>query len=375
MDPEIIEKQKKAMAAEGFDALISISPENVTYTTGTVVPSQSLMRWRHAVCIVTADGRVAMVVIDMEETTVRAIGEIADLRIYREFIEDPMDKLCDALADLKLERATIGIEMEYLPAKDLTTLQRRLPSVQFVGAGEIFHKLRQIKTHGELSLLRSISRITDRAIGDALKNARAGMTEMDLAGLLVSGIFAAGAENFKLMIIASGERSQYPNVGPTQRVLKNGDLIRMEIFGMKNGYHAGVCRTAVVGNPTPEQEKIWNNLIECKYLVMDLIKPGAASREIYARFLEKFCALGFDPISFVGHGIGLFLHEEPYLGRYGNSFLDEGMVLGIEPLVYIPGRMGLQNKDMVAVTRSGCELLSDVTPTDKLIRIINHENN
>ncbi len=368
MDQEIIDRQIKAMAEEGLDALVSISPENVTYTTGIVVPSQSLMRWRHAISVVTADGRIAMVVIDMEETTVRAAG-IRQLGVYREFVEDPMSKLAETLTDLKLDLGRIGIEMEYLPVKDLMTLQDSLPSLQLVAADGIFNTLRQIKSRRELELLRLLSRITDKAIGDALKSARAGMTEMELAGLLLGGIFAAGAENFKLMIIASGERSQYPNVGPTERVLKKSDLIRMEIFGVKNGYHAGVCRTAVVGDPAEEQETIWANLIECKYLVMDLIKPGAASREIYEKFLKKFSQLGFDPISFVGHGIGLFLHEEPYLGRYGDRILQEGMVLGIEPLVYLPGRMGLQNKDMVAVTAKGCELLSDVTVTDELIRI------
>lgn len=369
MNPEIIERQKKAMMERGLDALISISPENVAYTTGIVVPSQSLMRWRHAVAVVAADGQVAMVVIDMEETTVRAHGGVKELRVYREFTEDPMDKLCELLTDLKLERAKLGIEMEYIPGKDLATLQRKLPQVVFVAADDLFQELRQIKTREELGLLRTLSKITDKAIYDALKRARTGITEMELAGLLVSGLFAAGAENFKLIIVASGERSQFPNVGPSERVIKKGDVIRMEIFGVKNGYHAGVCRTAVAGSPTPEQEKIWANLIECKYLVMDLIKPGAGCREVYQRFLKKFGALGFEPISFVGHGIGLFLHEEPYLGRYASKTLEEGMVLAIEPLVFIPGRMGLQNKDMIAVTRSGCELLSDYTPTDKLIRV------
>jgi len=369
MDPEIIEKQKKAMAAGGLDALIAISPENVAYTAGFVVPSQPLMRWRHAMGVVTAGGGVAMVVVDMEATTVRGHGDVQQLRLYHEFVDDPMDKLCELLAELKLDRARLGIEMEYLPAKDLQTLQRKLPGARLVPADGIFHRLRQVKTPAELALLRSLSRITDRAIGDALKGAREGMTEMDLAGLLVGRIFAGGAENFKLLIVATGERSQYPNVGPTHRVIERGDVIRMEIFGMRGGYHAGVCRTAVVGDPTPEQDKIWANLIECKYLVMSLVRPGARSGEIYRKFLRKFGELGFEPISFVGHGIGLFLHEEPYLGRYGDKTLEEGMVLGIEPLVYIPGRMGLQNKDMISVTRDGCELLSDQTPTDKLIRI------
>ncbi|MEE9185908.1 MAG: Xaa-Pro peptidase family protein, partial [Candidatus Binatia bacterium] len=258
MNQEIIAKQKKAMAAEGLDALISLSPENVAYTAGFVVPSQSLMRWRHAVCIVTADSRITMLVIDMEETTVRSHDGIQDLRVYREFTDDPMDKLCDAFTDLKLEQAKIGIEMEYLPAKDFMTLKRKLPDADFHPADGIFHRLRQVKTDEELNLLRSLSKITDKAISSALTHAKVGMSEMDLAGTLTRGIFEGGAENFKLMIIASGERSQYPNVGPSGRVLQEGDLIRMEIFGILNGYHAGVCRTAVVGNPTPEQEKIWD---------------------------------------------------------------------------------------------------------------------
>lgn len=369
MNPEIVAKQSQAMREKGLDALISLSPENVTYTTGIVVPSQSLMRWRHAIAVVTADGKVHMVVIDMEESTVRAHGGVGELRVYREFVDDPMETLCELLTGMKLARAKLGIEMEYIPGRDLATLKRRLPHADFVEADGIFHELRQAKTKDEIALLRGLSKITDKAICDALKHTRAGMTEMDLAGRLVSGLFTGGAEQFKLMIIASGERSQFPNVGPSQRVIQRGDVIRMEIFGVKNGYHAGVCRTAVVGAPTAEQEKIWANLIECKYLVMSLVKPGASCREVYENFLKKFSALGFEPISFVGHGIGLFLHEEPYLGRYANKTLEEGMVLAIEPLVFIPGRMGMQNKDMIAVTKDGCELLSDYTPTDRLIRV------
>jgi Xaa-Pro aminopeptidase len=368
MNPEIIERQKNALGAAGLDALVALSPENVTYTTGIVVPSQSLMRWRHAAAVVTPDGPAAMLAIDMEESTVKSHGGVKNVRVYREFSDDPMEKLSELLIDLGLERGRLGFELEYLPARDFLTLQRKLPRATIVAADGVFNRLRAVKSRAEIELLRDLSKITDRAIGDTLRSARAGTTEMELAGRLVGGVFAGGAEHFKLMIIASGERSQYPNVGPTGRALKTGDLIRMEIFGMKNGYHAGVCRTAVVGAPTAEQEKIWKNLIECKYLVMEMIKPGAACREVYRKFLKHFGSLGFDPISFVGHGIGLFLHEEPYLGRYGDEILEEGMVLAIEPLVYIPSRMGLQNKDMLAVTRNGCELLSDQTPTDDLIR-------
>ncbi len=369
MDPEIISRLRKRIDAAGLDAIIASSPENVTYVSGFVVPSQSLMRWRHAAVIVTAVGRISMVAIDMEATTVKAHAGIDDLRIYREFTDEPMDKLAESIRDLNLDRCKIAVEMEFLPAKDFATLQRNLPDVNWVAADTIFNKARQIKTPNELALLRSLSKLTDKALGDALRSAKVGMSEMELAGTLLTSLFGGGAESYKLMIIASGERSQFPNVGPTDRKLKAGDIIRMEIFGQKNGYLTGVCRTAVVGDATPEQYKIWSNLIECKYLVMDLIKPGASCPEIYRKFLQKFSELGFEPISFVAHGIGLHLHEEPYMGRYGNEIVEAGMVGAFEPLVYIPGRFGMQNKYMFCVTEKGCELLSDVTPTDELLRV------
>ncbi len=369
MDQEIVSRLVRRIAAEKLDAIVAVSPENVTYISGFVVPSQSLMRWRHAAVILTADGRLSMVAIDMEATTLKAHAGIDDLRIYREFSDDPMDKLADALKELKLERSRVAIELDYLPARDFQTLRQNLPGVAWAAADAIFNKARQIKTPGELALLRSLSKLTDKAIGDALRSAQVGTSEMELAGTLLTSLFAGGAESYKLMIIASGERSQFPNVGPSERRLERGDIIRMEIFGQKSGYLTGVCRTAVVGDATPEQYKIWSNLIECKYRVMELIKPGASCPDVYRKFLQKFSELGFEPISFVAHGIGLHLHEEPYMGRYGNEVVEAGMVGAFEPLVYIPGRFGMQNKDMFCVTEKGCELLSDVTPTDTLLRV------
>ena len=101
-----------------------------------------------------------------------------------------------------------------------------------------------------------------------------------------------------------------------------------------------------------------------------MIKPGASTREIYDAFIRHLGKLNLPPISFVGHGIGLHLHEEPYLGCYSDEPLEAGMVLGIEPLVYDSGYgFGMQNKDIVLVTESGSELLSDVTNTDALVTI------
>src|SRR5262249_10878066 len=290
--------------------------------------------------------------------------------VWREFAGDCMAVFARALRDLGLASARVGLELDYLPARDYAALRETLPTARLEPAEALFARQREIKTASELDLLRRLSRLTDAAIHDALATAKAGTTELEIAGAVTGAIYAGGAEHFKLLIVASGERSQYPNVGPTERALREGDLIRLEIFGVLNGYQTGVCRTGVVGEPTAEQQRIWRNLVESKYMLLELLRPGASSDAIYAAYLEKFKELGFGkPISFVGHGIGLHLHEEPYLGGAPNRTLEAGMVLGVEPLVYHPGHWGLQLKDMVAITPDGCELLSDYTATDALFPV------
>jgi Xaa-Pro dipeptidase len=374
MRKEIIDRQVQAMRAAGLDAMISCSPENFAYLTGFVVPSQPLIRHRHAMVTVTADGRTAMFGVDMEATTIRRREPDTPTRIWAEFTDSAMLVLAEQLKELGLASSRIGIEMDYLPAGDFARLSRALPQAAFEPCEALIARLRQIKTTEEIELLRRLSRIADRSITDALAAVIAGDTEMDIATHMTRNIYTLGAEHFKLMIVATGERSQLPNVGPSERRLERGDVCRVEIFSVIAGYQAGVCRTAVVQQAPPHAERIWQNLVECKYLIMDMIKPGASCRAIYEAFLRKLSELNLPPISFVGHGIGLHLHEDPYIGKTpeigktGDARLEAGMVLGVEPLCYQTGHgYGMQNKDMMLVTESGCELLSDYANTDHLL--------
>jgi Xaa-Pro dipeptidase len=369
MRQDVIARQTAAMRDAKLDALISVSPENFAYVTGFLSPTQPLMRWRHAMALVTEDGRTSLVVVDMEANTIRSKAPAGtDIAVWREFKFDAMKVLADVLRKRGLAESHIGIELDYLPAGDFAELRELLPGAEFTGAQSLLARLRQIKTPGEIEVLRRLSRIADKAITDAYHCVHAGSSEMELAVALTRGVYEQGAEYFKLMIVATGERSVFPNVGPTARILEHGDVCRVEIFPMLGGYHAGVCRTAAVGRPPPEAERIWANLTACKYLLLDAIKPGASSRAIYELYLGKVSELGLPPISFIGHGIGLHLHEDPYLGPTEDQRLEAGMVLGIEPLVYETGfGFGMQNKDMVLVTPGGCELLSNYADTDRLI--------
>jgi Xaa-Pro dipeptidase len=375
MRTEIIGRQVEAMKASALDAIISCSPESFSYAAGFVVPTQPLIRHRHAMVIVTAGGKVEVFGVDMEASTIKKREPKVPVRIWAEFSDDPMLVLADQLSSCGLAQARIGIEMDYLPAGDLARLSKALPRARFEACEGLLARLRQIKTKDEIALLRKLSRISDQAITEALGAVGAGDTEMDIAGELTRRIYELGAEDFKLLIVATGERSQLPNVGPSERKLQRGDVCRVEIFSVIGGYQAGVCRTAVVQEAPPMAERIWQHLVDCKYQIMKMVEPGASCRAIYDAFIAKLQEMKLPPISFVGHGIGLHLHENPYLGKTPilgepgkDAPVEENMVFGVEPLCYQTGYgFGMQNKDMLLVTASGSELLSDYANTDKLI--------
>jgi Xaa-Pro aminopeptidase len=336
---------------------------------GFVVPSQPVLRWRHAAAIVTRDGRRAILTVDMEATTVKNLQPEEDVRVWQEFQENAMLQLADLLRDLGLASARVGLETDYLPVRDMEALSALLPQTRWEPCHPIFNRLRMIKTPRELDLMRTLARITDRSIKEALESVRAGDTEMDLAGAVTTNLFRHGAQDFKWLILASGERSQYPNVGPTMRKLERGDIVRLEVFGALNGYHAGICRTAVVQQASPEVEEIWSNIVACRDLIFEGAADGARAAAIHRTVMDRFEELGWPPMDFVGHGIGLFVHEDPYLGPDAEARLETGMVLGVEPVLLVPGAYGFQVKDIVTVGPEGSELLSDVTNTDRLLVI------
>lgn len=369
INADVLAKLVPAIEAAALDGLIAISPENFTYLTGFSVPSQEPLRWRHAAVLVTAAGEHSVLCVDMEETTVRAALPESTLHVWEEFAENAMEVLAKSIQDAGLADGVVGIELDYLPARDYDRLRDLLPRVSFRAVQDLLGESRRIKTPREIELLRRLSLATDDAIAAGFAQIQVGQTELQLAGNVITRLFENGVQKQRGMVCATGERSHFPNVGPTDRKLRRGDLIRFEVFGVLDGYHAGICRTAVVGEPTAEQQDVWDVLVACRRQALASLRPGASSRAIYDTYNERFSVLPFDPISFVGHGIGVYLHENPYVGRYTDEAIEDGLVLGVEPLVYAHGEFGMQIKDMVHVGEDGATVLSNVMDAERLHRV------
>ena len=168
MRQEIIARQRRIMADNGLDALVAVSPENFAWTTGFVVPSQPILRWRHAMVVVKADGTHAVVAVDMEETTVRNRLPGEEIRVWGEFTDSAMACLAELSSDLGL---ALGAHRhrDGLPAgrRFRGPAARAAAGAAFSAAEQLFARSRQIKTPEEIALLRRLSRIADASITDA----------------------------------------------------------------------------------------------------------------------------------------------------------------------------------------------------------------
>ena len=269
MQIEVVRRITTDLSNRGLDAIVTTSPESFSYLNGFPVPSQALLRHRHAISILSADGVLSLLIVDMEEATVRALSPDTPLAVWREFSESAMKRLADELRSRGLDAGRIGLEFKYLSTGDYVELSNLCPNSKLEACDDILRDARQIKTTGEIDLMRRLARISDTAILQAMRAIHEGSSEFDFAAALTTNIFSQGAEQFRLMIVATGERSQLPNVGPTARRMQAKDVCRFEIFSVIRGYQVGVCRTAVVGSAPPEAERLWVHLIEGKHIVRE----------------------------------------------------------------------------------------------------------
>lgn len=364
-----MKRERVFMQEKGLDALVAISPENVAYSIGCVIPSQFFARRRHAISIIPLEGSPVLIVADMEEGHAKSYSLIQDIRSYREFLQDPIDLLADVLNEKKLDHGRMGMELTYIPTRDFEILHKRLPKVEFVECEEIFGELYAIKNEKQIDILRRVARAAEKAIKEGFETIRPGMNEYELARTMINRFYSEGGDNIRLLIVGSGERSSYPNVGPSDRVIKKGDLIRVDFLGLSEYFMSDVCRTAVVGEPTKKQKQIWHKLVETKDKVLETVKPGVKACQIYDAYLKVWTSFGLNPLRFIGHGLGLSTHERPLLSDFDKLVLQEGMVFCIEPLLLTPSVEGYHLEDEILITKDGYKILTNLMDTSELYEI------
>ena len=370
MEHEVLRKLRAAMLRAGHDALVAFSQDNVTYTAGFLVPSHASNRFRRTITILAGEQFAAQVVVNVEENLARERSRFTDIRAYNQFTQDPADVLADALVEAGAASGQIAIELDYVPAQDYIRLRERLPAAKFVPCRELYFNARMIKTNEEISLLKQVGRLTDRVVGDVLREVRPGITEKSLAQMIGNLMLEGGCDGLKCQV-GSGVRSGITNCAPTDKPIESGDILRVEVLGDMKHYRSNGTRTAILAEPTGEQRAIWSVMIGARETCKAMLKPGTAVADLYRTYVKYLRDRGIEPtLKFLGHGIGQTIHEEPYITDSRSVVLEPNITCTMEPLYMIPGRMGFHVEDMYLITPDGFEALTGtITPNDELIPV------
>jgi len=370
MEHELLRKLRSAMAKAGHDALVAFSQDNVTYTAGFLVPSHASNRFRRTITVLAGETFAAQIVVNVEENLAKQRSRFSDIRAYNQFTEDPADLLADALLEAGVGSGRIAIELDYMPAQDYIRLRERLPRATFVPCRELYFNARMVKTDEEIAVLAEVGRLTDRVMGEVLREIRPGMTEKSVAQIVGNRMLEGGCDGLKCQV-GSGVRSGITNCTPTEKAIEKGDIVRVEILGDMKQYRSNVTRTAVVGEPTDEQRDIWKVMIGARETCKSMLRPGTAVADLYRTYVKHLRDHGIEPtLKFLGHGIGQTIHEEPYITETRSVVLEPNITCTMEPLYMIPGRMGFHVEDMYRITPTGFEAMTGaITPNDELIRI------
>ena len=358
---EITDLQREMLKKYHLDAMVTMTPENITYVTGAYIPTQVTVRSRKVIHIITEKNDPVVIVVNIEEPIMRAQSWMDPKSIinYNEFTQNPMMIAIDKLKEFGMETKRIGMELSYLSAIDMDLMHKELPHAEIVNADAAYEEMRFIKMQFELDRIISFGSNIEEVIYGAFASARAGMTEKDIYRFISNGFAEiAKGDKMSMPMVGSGVRSCLLNGEPTDKVLEKGDIVRVDVMGTKDNYYCDCCRTAVVGTPTEHQAETWSKLVKAHDDAIAQIKPGVSTKTIYDNFARQFTEWGFKPVAFIGHGLGLTLHEEPYINTYKDTTLRENMVLCVEPIHVIDGECGYQLENEVLVTADGHRMIT-----------------
>lgn len=265
---------------------------------------------------------------------------------------------------------TIWFEDEHIPYKTYRNLSNALKEAELIPANDNISNVRVIKTDSEVSSMRRAASLADSALTYISKLVKTGMTEKQAA--LEIEVYLRRNCGVKMafdIIVASGINAALPHAQPTDRVIGSNDHVILDFGADIGGYRSDMTRTLIIGNPEPEILKIYNIVLEAQLKALCALRPGAAGKEIDRIAREHIEQNGYGKYfgHGLGHGVGLNIHEAPKLSEKSTDVLEPGMVVTVEPGIYLPGIGGVRIEDMVVITEDGME---NLTSSPKYLRDI-----
>lgn len=345
------ERLAQAVAARGLDLLLISAPANVRWLTGFTGSS--------GVALVGADGtRLFLTDFRYEAQSAAQLAPSWDKQIVSGELLGPglAGRLPgDGGAVLGFDDRHVSVHAEGALAAALGE------RVTLELAGGLVEELRVVKDDAEIAAIRAAAQLADAALNEVLGRGLAGRTEADIALDLEITMRRAGAQAISFSpIVASGAHGALPHAEPRAIVIEPGVLVTIDWGAQLDGYCSDCTRTFATGSITGEARAVYDLVLAAQLAGLAAISPGRTGREVdaVARAVIDQGGHGEHFGHGLGHGVGLEVHEAPRLSKLGEQELTSGMVVTVEPGIYLPGRCGVRIEDLVHVTDDGHELLN-----------------
>ncbi len=358
-----VARVQERMRAQGLDWLLVAPSADLTYLTGLEARHGD----RLTALLVPATGEATALVPLLEAGTLDR-EELPGALLTWPDGADPVALIVERLAGAHSDAHEVGVT-ESLWARDLLPLQQRLPSARLSVATSALQPVRERKDEAELDLLRRAAHAADRVFERICAAGLEGRSESEVANLLKDMIVEEGHDAVAFCIVAAGPHGSRPHHDPGTRRLARGDLVVLDYGGSIDGYNSDITRTLAVGDPGPEARAVYEAVRAAQETGVRAVRPGVTTGavDVATRTALEEAGYGAYVVHRTGHGLGLELHEAPYLVAGNDTELQQGMVFSVEPGLYLQGRFGVRIEDIVAVTPDGVERLNQ---SDRALRIV-----
>lgn len=364
-NPQRLERLRRVITEQGLDAAALIPGSNFRYLTGSV----HYVMERPLVLLVPRQGRPVVIIPTIEIELFTSHGFDAELFAWADGqgYADAFDAACSALG---LAGKRVGVEGQLMRFFEAEAIKAGAPGAQVIDAHGAISSIRLRKDAEEVAALRHAIQISEQALGRTLEEVSIGMTEREILNKLVAYMTEFGGEGLSFdPIVLAGDNSARPH-GKVRSdyAVQSGDPLLFDFGATIDGYNADITRTVFVGTVSDEHRALYDAVQAANARGRETARPGILTGQVDSQTAQVLRDSGFGDLILhrTGHGLGLDVHEAPFIVASNVDPLEPGMIFTIEPGLYQAGSVGIRIEDNVVITENGCESLSTF-PRDLMI--------
>ena len=363
-----IERLRKKMAESGIDTVMICSDENRRYLSGYTGKDGS---YDESAGILVITGKDLVLACDPRyDQQAEQEAPLYSVVCYKKRLPEELPGILESVGARK-----VGVEDARLTLKDYNEfihgIEQSDLGAEIVPCSGLFKDLRIRKDDTEVDLIRKALKIAETSFLQFKETIKEGMDEKQAAWTLEKRMRENGAESLSFDVIAaSGPQSALPHAIPGEKRFEAGEPLLFDFGAKVDGYCSDTTRTLIMGRTEPQFEEVYHTVFEAQKQAVEAIKPGikASQADAVAReYIDSTKFTGKFGHS-LGHGVGIAIHEAPRLSRLDETVLEAGMVVTVEPGIYIPGWGGIRLENMILVTENGAEVLNETGYGDYLIQ-------